>query len=175
MIKMRENDDDGEKLNYHLGLGRWSNETYNYNANWKKTQGIEGYYIGTSRKVSSKIKYKERIIIIEMNLDTNKIVGFGLIRNKFKNGKNRDILMYPKDSGWYDSNEYIYKSNYYYAADEFKNCARGEARDLIATMEKRLFKGAAHYKRGTGITLMDVKKFPNYKQVIILLNSLFNI
>ena len=159
----------------HLGIGHWTNETLEFNREYKRRNNInpEHYYVGLRKKISKKVKKDETILVIDMNNDTNKIVSFALITNRFKNGIARGIKIYPKQSGWKYANEYIYKSKYCYNVDDFEG--QEEILDILELMENRLFKGSNHYKRGQGIITMDVTKFPNYDRVILFLNSLFNV
>lgn len=161
-----------QKLKYHLGYGHWTNETYRLNEEYKKEHGISSYYVGLRKPLSQRVKTNEKVIVIEMNNDTNKIIGFALVKNKYKDGILRKIKIYPKESSYYWSNGYIYRSKKYIDVEQFEGCEYIE--EVIEMMEKRLFTGCNHYKRGVGIQLIDVTKFPDYDRVVLFLNNLFN-
>ena len=60
----------------------------------------------------------------------------------------------------------------YVNVEQFEGCEYIE--EVIEIMEERLFRGCNHYKRGVGIQLIDVTKFPNYDRVVLFLNNLFD-
>lgn len=178
-----------QKLKYKLGYGHWTNETYRWNEEYKKMNNIKyPYYVGLRKAMPKKVKIHEKIIVIEMNNDTNKIIGFALVKNNFKDGIRRGIRMYPKNTLFYWSLKgnaiscpfgwnslgggYIYSSKKYIDVEQFEGCEYIE--EVIEMMEERLFRGCNHYKRGIGIQLIDVTKFPNYDRVVLFLNNLFD-
>jgi len=167
-----------KRLKYKLGYGHWTNETYKWNEDYKKMNNIKyPYYVGLRKEMPKKVEMNEKIIVIEMNNDTNKIIGFALVKNNFKDGIRRGIKMYPKLTSFYWSSTgntggYIYRSKKYIDVEQFEGCEYIE--EVIEMMEKRLFTGCNHYKRGQGIQLIDVTKFPDYDSVVLFLNNLFN-
>ena len=66
---------------YGVLLSRFTDETLLENRRWKENNGIKCVY-GSTRPISENLPLIE-YFVIEMNINTNKIVGIGLIENKY--------------------------------------------------------------------------------------------
>jgi len=94
-------------------------------------------------KIKEKIPLHSYVYVIEMNNDKNKIEGIGLIKNERKLDKNYRIYKNM------DYNRYVYTGEKYLPmaqiTDEYYQ-------KVVTVMERLLFKGDRHCKRGQGIT-----------------------
>ena len=130
-----------EKKNFIITTTRFNNDTLNQKTNWCKSNRFNGSIYNTPIKLSPKIPTCSPIIVIEMNNDTNKITGFGLIKNKLD-------YNYYRIYNTINYNRFTYKSNYYLNTDDIDL----NFNNIILAIEKILFTGKTHLKRGQGIT-----------------------
>ncbi len=121
-------------------LSRFTNETYAENKRWKENNNVKCIY-GSSLPISPNLPMIE-YFVIEMNNDTNKIMGIGLIEK----------LTVPKVKIYSNPyfNRYIYKGKHHIPIEMIEN------KDIIDELEKLLFYGKTHLKRG-GTTLFPKK------------------
>jgi hypothetical protein len=97
-------------------------------------------------ELSPKICYNTPVFVIEMNNSTNKIEGIGLIKNKYE-------TTYYKIHTDGNYNRYIYIGNFHINRDIIENYNP----ILVYVLEKILFKGYTHSKRGSGMTCIPEK------------------
>jgi len=122
---------------------RFNEETYYNNyAYRKKNQDKFACIYCSPCELSCKIAYGTFVYVIEMNNSTNRILGIGLIRNKYETTK------YYKVHSHGNWNRYIYIGKYFISRDFLllSNPA------FLYTLEDVLFKGKTHSKRGNGFT-----------------------
>lgn len=120
---------------------RFNNNTYMQNTEWKEKNRYIGCIYNTSIKVPSSILQNTNMFVLEMNNDTNKILGIGLISNFIHLDKYYKIY----SDGNY--NRYTYKSTYRIDYNELSL----DEKKIINVLEILLFKGSRHSKRGNGI------------------------
>ena len=137
---------------FFIGTTRFNNDTFAENSNWRRKHNHEGSIYALNKKIPSYIPADTLIYVLEMNNDENKIMGIGLIRNK--RDTQQRIRIYH-DNPYY--NRYIYHSNQRIAAADV------EHQKLLKLMEKLIFKGSRHMKRGQGITCIPWKRFKKGK------------
>ena len=93
-------------------------------------------------KINSKnIPFKLDVFVLEMNNDMNQIAGIGKIQN----------YLYCEEPLYIDRsyNQYIYKGKRHVSRETLiENNSKG----YLESIEKKLFKGSGHLKRGFGIT-----------------------
>ena len=65
-------------------ITRFNNTTWEELNTYKKENGITGAFYGVPRRVAPTIPLKAKLIVLEMNNDTNTIMGVGLIKNFIK-------------------------------------------------------------------------------------------
>ena len=143
----------------HICVTRFNIETYSQNLRYREKHGIVCIY-GTSKKITENIMPYEYIMILEMNNDTNKIEGIGIIKNHLC----YDRCRIYKDDNY---NRYIYKSNKYIS----KNSLNSFEIKLIDGLEYLIFKTKRHIKRGYGIQLLPKYILEN----VVLVKTLKNI
>jgi hypothetical protein len=129
---------------YGVLLSRFTTETLQENRRWKENNNVQCAY-GYSVAISENLPLID-YFVIEMNNNTNKIEGIGLIQNKYKKG----IKIYANPY----FNRYIYTGKYFIAIDDIKN------KEPLLKLEKILFYGKGHLKRG-GLTLFPPKLLKN--------------
>ena len=108
--------------------------------------------------MTSKIPHMALVLVLEMNNTTNKIMGIGLVRN-FIN-PNYAARIY-KDNPIY--NRHIYNSNLRIDREDFKDS------EILVWLERLVFKGRRHYKRGQGITIIPWARLAERKDDLMKL------
>jgi hypothetical protein len=102
------------------------------------------------------------IFVAEMNNETNKIEGIGLIKN---------LLVHDKRHKIYDINEYnryIYRGKYWISRDKIIEYNK----DILEIFENILFKGKSHLKCRIGITIITEKLFVHWDYELITLKNM---
>jgi len=131
---------------------RFNNSTFVENKNWRQKHKHNGCIYALNKKIPESIPPDSLIYVLEMNNDKNQIMGIGLIRNK-RDLKQR-IRIYH-DNPYY--NRYIYHSKQRIEAKDVKH------QKLLKVLEKVVFTGSRHMKRGQGITCIPWRRFKKGK------------
>ena len=126
-----------------LASTRFNSETL-----YERDRYIEGkpfFCYGTPRKIKEAIPLNKLLFVVEMNNDTNEIIGIGLIRN---------IISYEPHFIYENQNyqRYVYVGKYRVTREEME-----EDKDLIEIFDLILFKGYSNVKRHSGITIISPK------------------
>lgn len=144
---------------------RFTNSTLNQNLKYRNL--INGCIYGSPKHMCNKIASEALVFVVEMNNDTNKIAGIGLIRN---------IPCLKKYYNIYDDcnyNRYVYKGNYHINRDELGRYNQ----QILDSLEYILFKGKTHMKRGSGFTRIPDKLLNHEKcnkmNIISVIKSIF--
>ena len=138
-----------------LSVTRFNNLTWNENRRWRENENYKGCIYNTPVNIKNDIPLQILIYVIEMNNEENKIMGIGRIQNLICTDKRYKI--YSEQN----YNRYTYKGNKRIDREDITN------NEIIEQLEKELFKGKGHFKRGQGITkTTDIinKKYKNYVQ-----------
>jgi hypothetical protein len=150
---------------YAVVTSRFNNQTRDANYTYRLRKGFECMYC-TPLELSPKIPYDTPIFVIEMNNSTNKIEGIGFIKNK------------PETNKYYKVHEDGNTNRFTYIGKYFMNRELIDKHNplLVYILEKMLFKGYTHSKRGSGLTmipenLVKAEKDMNVKKEI---NKLFS-
>ena len=153
-------------MNPTLLTTRFTSETFNENMRYRTTNNIECIY-SSSLPISDKLPYQE-YYVVEMNNSINKIMGIGKITRNLQSVANIYSYRYY--------NRYTYKGTKYvpiYNIDTKKSLLSKEKEKIILEVEKLLFYGKGHTKRGSSYTSFPL--FPiKHKQYIKPLISIFN-
>ena len=138
---------------------RFTTETFQENKRYRDTHNIPCIY-SSSLPISDKLPYQD-YYVLEMNNSTNCIMGIGKISKKLE--PTETIYSYK----YY--NRYTYKGTTYASIN--KDLLSQEYRDIITRIERKIFYGKGHIKRGSSFT-----SFPIYKHTedIPHLISVFN-
>ena len=132
---------------FYIATTRFTNYTYKENLEWRERFKWIGCVYGCNKKMPLTVPHLAVVYVIEMNNDTNEIMGIGLIRN-YINPKYK-MCIYKSDTNY---NRYVYNSAYRKDRSEIN-------KKLLKALELILFKGYGHYKRGQGITVIPWKRF----------------
>ena len=132
---------------FYIGTTRFTNDTYKENKEWRERHGWKGCIYGLNKRTPNSVPKDALIYVLEMNNDTNEIEGIGLIRNyidyRYK------AYIYKEDANY---NRFIYNSEY---RIDRKAIINKVYKNIIERLEKLVFTGAGHYKRGQGITTIS--------------------
>lgn len=132
---------------------RFNNKTLQENIEYRERNEMKGCCYGTPVLLQENIPIGGLVYVFEMNNETNKIVGLGLIRNH--NHAKKKYIIYSEGN----YNRFNYQSNYRLERFELKEYDN----NLLEKMEIILFKGYTHMKRGHGIQLITKKKYQELK------------
>ena len=73
----------------HIGTTRFNAETWKENIEWREKNGWRGCIYGVPSSMPSSIARGDIVYVIEMNNDTNKIMGIGKINKRHKKYKHQ--------------------------------------------------------------------------------------
>lgn len=149
---------------FSIVTDRYNNDTWNDSCHYREKKQLECIY-APPVKLSLNIQVNSLVFVIEMNNSTNEIMGIGLIRNKLVTDR---VYKVQKDT---NHNRYIYIGKHHISRDLIYKYNPL----LVSILDKILFKGYTHSKRGTGlkkipekiITNMDICDGINIKTEII--------
>ena len=133
---------------FYIACTRFTNITHDENMTYRKLADIPVIY-GTPLKIREIYPDGALLFVIEMNNDTNKIEGIGLIRNTQVLDKRYKIYQNS------EYNRYIYKGQYWLKREQLD-------REIIEIFDNILFKGKSHLKCRTGITIITEKLFTHW-------------
>jgi hypothetical protein len=136
---------------FHLASTRFNCKTYQENIDYRIKTGTQVIY-GPSFKIRDTYSPGSLIFVAEMNNETNKIEGIGLIKNLLVSDKKYKIY----DDAYYG--RYIYHGNYWLSRKQLFDLDP-EINEILDTI---LFKGKSHMKRRSGITVITKKIFTNW-------------
>jgi hypothetical protein len=147
---------------FYIGTTRFTDSTYAENLEWRERFKWKGCVYGCNKKMPMKVPYMAAVYVIEMNNDTNEIMGIGLVRN-YINPKYK-MCIYKSDTNY---NRFIYNSAMRKDRSEIN-------KKLLCALELIVFKGSGHFKRGQGVTVIPWKRFGvNGKYIYKLFQNLF--
>ena len=129
-----------------IAITRFNDTTYRENREWCRKNDYTGTIYGSPMRISEKISPDAELYVLEMNNSTNRIMGIGYImpgRNTIKRAK-----IY-RDNNY---NRFIYNSSR--RIDLENDYVSIKLIKLIISLEKALFYGSRHCKRGQGIQLL---------------------
>ena len=142
-----------------IGTTRFNSTTFEENKVWRG--GRKGCVYGLRRKLPKQIKKGEQLYVIEMCNTTNKVMGIGIITNK--------CIFRDADYRIYSDENY---NRYIYIGDE--RIDRSEIKDVafLEKLEKVLFYGKGHMKRGQSVTVMPSSKLRGVEEFLHTLTTL---
>jgi len=131
-----------------ITVARFNELTYEENKKYRSKSSFNCIY-GFDKEISRTIPYESYVYVIEMNNTTNEIMGIGKIKNVLKDENRRRI--YENEN----YNRYVYNGKHRIGRLELldKNV------EIIESLERILFKGARHFKRGHGLTVVPHNRF----------------
>jgi len=129
---------------HYLLTSRFNNETWNENHQYRLKHRTIGCIYCAPDKISQSIPLDAIVFILEMNNDTNKIIGLGMVRNRSICDK-----FHVYEHGNY--NRFVYVGNHRISREEMDE----EEETIMKVFDILCFKGNKHMKRGHGL-----KTFP---------------
>ena len=136
---------------FYLACTRFNNSTYTDNINYRNHNNEDVIY-GTPLPIRNIYPAGSLLFVAEMNNETNKIEGIGLIKNLLAVDKRHKIYENT------DYNRYIYRGKYWLSREKL-DCFDPEISEIFDNI---LFKGKSHLKRISGITVLTDKLFTNW-------------
>ena len=137
---------------FTIATTRFNNDTLETNYAYRKKYGFACMYC-CPQEMSPTIYYNTLVFVIEMNNQTNKIEGIGLIRNQLVLDKRYNVYSIG------DYNRYIYKGDYWISRERL--CYYDK--ELVDIFETILFKGKGHFKRQSGISVVSSLLFEKWE------------
>jgi hypothetical protein len=138
----------------HIGCTRFTNETYADNMAYRQKYQVPVIY-GSSLKIRATYPYECLIFVAEMNNQTNRIEGIGLIKNRLVFDGKRNIYKNQ------EYNSYIYKGKYWLSRADLDRYDP----DICAVFDNVLFKKKTHMKCRIGISVLSDKLFIRWKTI----------
>ena len=143
---------------FYLASTRFNNETYKENKIYRKMKGLKAIY-GTCVRIQARYSLDTILFVIEMNNETNRIEGIGIIRNRLSDNYAKSNIYSNSDY-----NRYIYVGDYWMSREEILK--KGDA-ELIEIFDLILFKGKSHMKRQAGISVITGKLLTNWNYELV--------
>ena len=137
----------------YLASTRFNNDTWQENCSYKRLHNMNGVIYGTNIRIKCSHSLGALFFVIEMNNQTNKIEGIGLIRNQLVLDKRYNVYSIG------DYNRYIYKGDYWISRERL--CYYDK--ELVDIFETILFKGKGHFKRQSGISVVSSLLFEKWE------------
>jgi len=133
---------------FYLACTRFNNDTYAENMKYRY-ENDEIVIYGSNVRIRNIYPIGAKIIVAEMNNQTNEIEGLGFIVNLLVNDKRHKIY-----SSEYDEyNRYIYRGKYWISKDKITEYNP----KILEIFNNILFKGKSNLKRRMGITVITEK------------------
>lgn len=138
---------------------RFNSETWCENENYRHNNKNIGCIYCSPDPITEKIPTESIMFVLEMNNDTNKIMGIGMIRNR---PLSRRIQVY--NEGNY--NRYIYTGNMRISRDKMSTSEE----EVMKAFDVLCFKGNRHMKRGQGLKSFPIEMLYNCSRAIDLVD-----
>ena len=145
---------------FYIACNRFNNATYKENMEYRMKHN-ENVIYGPSYKIRDIYPVGSLIFVAEMNNETNKIMGIGLIKNSLVSDKRHKVY----ENGEY--NRYIYRGAYWISRENLLTIDS----EIVEIFDNILFKGKSHMKRIPGITILSEKLFTNWIYKLSLLKN----
>ncbi len=149
--------------NFYIACTRFTTETWEQNILYREKYAIPVIY-GSSVKIRDTYEKGILMFVAEMNNQTNKILGIGLIRNTLVTDDKTKIY----DN--FEYNRYIYKGNYWLSREQLITLDP----EIVEMLDIILFKGKSNLKRFLGITILTKKLFINWNYELDVLSNKIN-
>ena len=145
-------------LNPLMLTTRFTTETFQENKRYRDTHNISCIY-SSSLPISDKLSYQD-YYVLEMNNSINRIMGIGKI------SKTLQPIAYIYSYKYY--NRYTYKGSQYAPIIESELVLPQEYKDIITRVERKIFYGKGHMKRGSSFTSFPVYPHEDVGDLILV-------
>jgi hypothetical protein len=133
------------QMRHFIMTSRFNTNTWNENEKYRTSHTKIGCIYGSPCPISINIPHESIMFILEMNNDTNKISGIGMVRNKPQINKNKVY-----ESGNY--NRYSFMGKCRIDREQMTD----EEKLIMCVFDILCFTGNRHMKRGQGLTSFPV-------------------
>ena len=144
------------QLKYHILTSRFNHQTWTENTNYRQINPQIGCVYGAPIKISNDVPVDSIIFMLEMNNDTNKILGIGMIKNHTINAQ---LEIYEKRN----YSRYIDRSE-----------MSGNEELVMLAFDVLCFRGNHHMKRGQGLLSFPVEILCKCLKVLDLVEFITN-
>lgn len=146
-----------KQMRRHLMTSRFNNETFCENHDFRNRHPNIGCIYAAPEPVSQHIEVDAIVFVLEMNNDTNQIVGIGLIQNRYYCEKYR---VYNNNN----YNRYVYRGKQRIDRSEMTT----QENAVMQIFDILCFTGSKHMKRGQGLKSFPCEILYKYKEQIDL-------
>jgi hypothetical protein len=151
------------QLKHHILTSRFNNQTWTENNNYRRRNPNIGCVYGAPIKISTDVPVDSIIFMLEMNNDTNKIMGIGMIKN---HPINAQLDIYEKRN----YSRYIYTGKHRIDRTEMS----GDEELVMLAFDELCFRGNHHMKRGQGLLSFPVEILCRCLKVMDLVEFITN-
>mgnify|MGYP006143893555 CR=1 FL=1 len=132
---------------FRIAVTRFNHDTWRENHEYRIKKNLRGCVYGCPCPISGSILLYATLVVFEMNNSSNSIEGIGLIENRVHDSYHK---IYENVS----YNRYTYRGN-----DRIdRSQMNPNEEELFTIIEKIVFRGYGHVKRGFGISALPLKK-----------------
>lgn len=131
---------------FTVATGRYNNETWEASERYRTRRQLACIY-APPYKLAENIEPNMPVFVIEMNNETNQIMGIGLIKNRLVTDR---VYKVQEDT---NCNRYIYIGQHHLTREALEQYNPF----LVYVLDEILFKGYTHSKRGSGLTKIPEK------------------
>jgi hypothetical protein len=145
-----------------LCVTRFNNKTLGEFDTFRRNNEDMNTIYNSPSRMKDQVRLNYNFILFEMNNDTNKIMGISIVKNK----------PFMRKHNIYSDNNYnrfSFESSYRIDLGEINDTEK----ENIEKIEKMIFKGKGHLKRGSGITVCGDKSFNIYNLNKMEITSFF--
>ncbi len=151
------------QLKRHILTSRFNNDTWAENANYRRRNPHIGCIYGAPIKISHEVPANTIIFMLEMNNDTNKIMGIGMIKN---HPNNAQVDVYEKRN---------YCRYVYTGKTRIDRTEMSENEELVMlAFDELCFRGNRHMKRGQGLLSFPIEMLCRCSKILDLVDFITN-
>jgi hypothetical protein len=152
-----------QQFSKFIFTSRFNNQTWYENQKFVKEQSNIGCIYCSPSPICKEIAVESILFILEMNNETNKILGVGMVRN------HPYIQMFSVYSNS-NYNRYSYKGKYHIAREEMTK----DEDQIFTVFDILCFTGNYHMKRGQGLTMFPIQILKRCEKVLNLVDYISN-
>lgn len=135
-----------KNMRHTLATTRFTQTTWEENCTSRMINPTAKCIYGTPVQISRQVLMDSNVFVLEMNNDTDKIMGIGLIKNRPIVGK---YVVYSRGN----YNRYVYAGKHRIDREDMTELEKA----ILKLLEELCFRGTNHSKRGQGITGFPIK------------------
>jgi len=152
----------GVTLKNHLFTTRFNLITKARNESYRNRKIPEGCLYGSPSTITCRVPQGRNIMVLEMDNDSNRIFGVGLIKNIPYYNKYR--IYGEQVESFEDYNRYVYVGKHHIKREDMTE----EEEIVMKVFDELCFKGHMHMKRGQGLKAFPLKILWRTKHILDL-------